>query len=99
MGFMVITAEDGKAALERMKEEKPDITILDIMMPALGGLSVLKQIRDEEDTADLPVIVLTAKGQHKDISKELEGEATDYITKPIDIDEVVTRVSEILERS
>ncbi|MEJ2669570.1 MAG: response regulator, partial [Gammaproteobacteria bacterium] len=98
MGYTVLTAKHGNEALARMQAEQPDLTILDMMMPGMDGLAVLKQIKNNPTTADMPVVVLTAKRQQENILQGLESGANDYITKPFDVDEVAARVSGILRR-
>lgn len=98
MGYTVLIANDGNEALARMHADKPDIAILDIMMPGMDGLAVLRQAKDNPAIADIPVIILTAKSQQENVLKGLETGAHDYITKPFDVDEVAARVSGILQR-
>lgn len=98
MGYSVLTANNGTEALTRILAERPDITILDVMMPGMEGTAVLNQLKCNPETADLPVIMLTAKNQQDNIIKGLESGAHDYITKPFDLDEVSARVSGILLR-
>ncbi len=98
MGYNIITTDNGKQALEYIKNDKPDLAILDIMMPAMDGLSVLKQMKEEAALAYIPVILLTAKGQQDNIVEGLTCGANDYITKPFDISEVSARVLGILQR-
>lgn len=98
MGFAVTQVHSGTEALARIRSERPDISILDVMMPGMEGSAVLKQLQAAPDTADLPVVFLTAKNQQDNIIKGLESGAHDYITKPFDLDEVSARVSGILRR-
>lgn len=95
-GFRVVEAADGAEAIIKMQAEKPDILILDIMMPVLDGLEVCKQVRKISDT---PIIMLTAKDQDDDRILGLETGADDYITKPFNTREVVARVKAVLRRS
>jgi DNA-binding response OmpR family regulator/HPt (histidine-containing phosphotransfer) domain-containing protein len=98
MGYTVPTVGNGRDALACMQTEQPDIAILDIMMPGMDGLAVLEQAKKNPMTADIPVVILTAKSQQESILQGLESGAYDYITKPFDLDEVVARVSGILRR-
>lgn len=98
-GISVITAKSGPEALQRIKSEHPDVVVLDIMMPGMSGINVLKQMKVEEALKKIPVILLTAKSQQENILLGLESGAHDYITKPFDTDEVVARVNGIMQRS
>jgi two-component system response regulator ResD len=95
-GFKVVEAADGAEALMQAQSTKPDIIILDIMMPVLDGLEVCKQVRKISDT---PIIMLTAKDEDDDRILGLEIGADDYITKPFNTREVVARVNAVLRRS
>ncbi len=96
-GYEVLTAADGAAGLERARSHKPDLVILDIMLPKLSGLEVCKALRGEG--FDKPVIMLTARGQEIDKVVGLELGADDYVTKPFSIRELLARVRAILRRS
>jgi DNA-binding response OmpR family regulator len=96
-GYEVVTASDGAAGLERARNDKPDLVILDIMMPKLSGLEVCKTLRSEGFEA--PIIMLTARGQEIDKVVGLELGADDYVTKPFSIRELLARVRAILRRT
>jgi two-component system alkaline phosphatase synthesis response regulator PhoP len=96
-GYEVLTAADGAAGLERARTHKPDLVILDIMLPRYSGLEVCKTLRGEGFTA--PIIMLTARGQEIDKVVGLELGADDYVTKPFSIRELLARVRAILRRS
>ncbi len=96
--FQVITAYNGESAL-KMLEEKPDLVILDVMMPKLNGFEVCKKIRENPDYQDLPVIFLTAKSSDIDEVLGLELGANDYIAKPISPTKLVARVKMNLRKS
>jgi DNA-binding response OmpR family regulator len=96
-GYVVVTASDGAAGLEKARSEKPDLLILDIMMPKLSGLEVCKTLRGEG--FEKPIIMLTARGQEIDKVVGLELGADDYVTKPFSIRELLARVRAILRRS
>ncbi len=96
-GYEVSTASDGAAGLERARSEKPDLVILDIMLPRLSGLEVCKALRGEGFTA--PIVMLTARGQEIDKVVGLELGADDYVTKPFSIRELLARVRAILRRT
>lgn len=90
--FTVYTADNGAAVLAMVHKLKPDVILLDIMMPGLDGFEVCKLLKNDFDIKDIPVIMLTAKTEGIDIKKSLEMGAFDYIKKPIDEIEVIARV-------
>src|SRR5574341_708573 len=96
-GYEVLTANDGQAGLERARSERPDLVILDIMLPKLSGLEVCKTLRGEG--YESPIIMLTARGQEIDKVVGLELGADDYVTKPFSIRELLARVRAILRRT
>lgn len=95
-GFQVITAYNGREALEQVRTQLPDLVLLDIMMPDIDGFEVLKKIRE---VSTVPVIMLTAKGEEDDRVKGLELGADDYITKPFSPRELVSRIKAVLRRT
>ena len=97
-GFSTVKAYDGEAALGLVRSEKPDLMILDLMLPKMNGLDVCKAIRRNPETANLPIIMLTAKGEEIDKIIGLEIGADDYITKPFSVKELIARVRAILRR-
>jgi diguanylate cyclase (GGDEF)-like protein len=96
-GFEVHMAEDGEEAWKAVASFQPDLVLLDVMMPRMDGFAVLEIIRAGYETARLPVILLTAKGEEQDKVKGLAGGANDYIVKPFNHDELLLRVSNLLE--
>jgi len=94
-GFEVIEAFNGNEALERLRDSLPDLILLDVMMPDIDGFEVLRMIRE---ISQVPVIMLTAKGEEDDKVKGLELGADDYITKPFSPRELVSRVKAVLRR-
>ncbi|MCW5941991.1 MAG: response regulator [Fimbriimonadaceae bacterium] len=94
-GYKVVTAFDGKEGLEKIQSEKPDLVVLDVMMPYMDGFEVLKSIRRDEATAELPVIMLTAKAQDKDVFEGYHYGADMYLTKPFNPMELVAFVKRI----
>jgi DNA-binding response OmpR family regulator len=96
-GYEVLTAPDGASGLERARSAKPDVMILDIMLPKLSGLEVCKTLRSEGFSA--PIVMLTARGQEIDKVVGLELGADDYVTKPFSIRELLARVRAILRRT
>jgi DNA-binding response OmpR family regulator len=95
-GFRTICAHDGEEALALLRSHKPDVVLLDVMLPRLGGLDVIKQMR--VDDPDTPVIVLSAKDQEGDKVLALSLGADDYVTKPFSIVEVIARIRVALRR-
>ena len=91
-GFEVITAFDGFEAILAVEEQKPDMVIADIMMPRLTGLDFLKALKNNEDTRDLPVILISARDEAEMVQKGLGMGAIDYITKPFKINEIVGKL-------
>lgn len=85
-GYHVTVAEDGLEAIKLIEKQIPDVIFLDLMMPKKSGFEVLKEIRENERTKDIPVIIISAKTEHDDIQKAKEIGATEYIYKPVDID-------------
>ena len=96
-GYEVLTASDGVTGLERARSHKPDVVILDIMLPRLSGLEVCKTLRSEGFSA--PIVMLTARGQEIDKVVGLELGADDYVTKPFSLRELLARVRAILRRT
>ncbi len=94
-GWNVVTAYDGKEGLEKVASEKPDLLVLDVMMPYMDGFEVLKSIRKDPATEKLPVIMLTAKAQDKDVFEGYHYGADMYLTKPFNPRELVTFVKRI----
>lgn len=98
-GFECAGFENGEEFFAELKNTKPDLVILDIMLPKEDGLSILKRIRSMRTIADLPVIMLTAKGSEFDKVVGLDLGADDYITKPFGIMELIARVKRLIERT
>ncbi len=97
-GYHVICKGNGEEALEAIKAEKPDLILLDIMMPIMDGYEVLKRVKEDENLKNIPVVMLTARTQERDVVKGIELGAEDYITKPFHPAELLARVKRILER-
>ncbi|HWF58944.1 MAG TPA: response regulator transcription factor [Nitrospira sp.] len=97
-GFRPITAMSGLDALKKVKEEKPDLVVLDLMLPEIDGLEVCKRLRSVPDTAMLPILMLTAKAEESDTIVGLELGADDYVTKPFSPKALVARVKALLRR-
>ena len=95
-GYDVRTAADGNAGLAAVLGEPPDLVLLDVMLPKLNGYEICRQVRERK--LELPIIMLTAKGQEEEIVRGLELGADDYVTKPFSIRELVARVKALLRR-
>ena len=94
-GYTVIEAENGVEGIKKWKSDKPDMLLLDVMMPVMDGWAVCKEIRAE---SDVPIIMLTAKGETADRVSGLEMGADDYIVKPLEMPEVIARVRAVFRR-
>jgi DNA-binding response OmpR family regulator len=97
-GLQVFQAQDGLSALEIARKEKPDLVLLDIMMPEIDGWEVLKILKIEEETKDIPVAMLTCKTETRDKVLGIQEGAVDYITKPFAPEDLLVRVQDILAK-
>jgi two-component system alkaline phosphatase synthesis response regulator PhoP len=97
-GFRSITAMNGIEALKKITQEKPDLVVLDLMLPEMDGLEVCKRLRSVPETAMLPILMLTAKAEESDTIVGLELGADDYVTKPFSPKALVARVKALLRR-
>ena len=97
-GFAVRTASNGREALARITQDPPDLIVLDLMMPGMSGSEVLRRLRADDKTAELPVIILTAKGEETDQVVGLTLGADDYVTKPYSIQVLMARIDAVLRR-
>jgi response regulator receiver domain protein len=97
-GFDVCVSSEANQAIELIGKEKPDLLLLDWMLPKISGIDILKKIRQDENIYDLPVIMLTAKNMEDDKIQGLNVGADDYITKPFSIKELMARINTILRR-
>ena len=95
-GYQVCTAQDGVEALRLAREQKPDLVVLDIMMPKLNGYEVCQRVKEDPDAGGIGIVLLTAKGQEVDRRQGLELGASRYMTKPFDPDEVLKVAKELL---
>ena len=98
-GYSAESAENGRIALDAAKDSPPDLVLLDVMMPEMDGLTVLRRLRSSPATANVPVILLTAKALAEDRVRGLDFGADDYITKPFDVGELMARVRSVLRRA
>jgi DNA-binding response OmpR family regulator len=95
-GFVIVTAKDGEAAFNLVQTEKPDLVILDCMMPLLDGFEVLHRMKETPALKSIPVVMLTARTQDSDMQRGLELGAADYVIKPFSPTELLNRVRKIL---
>lgn len=98
-GFRVDEAADGQEALLRIAEERPDLVLLDWMLPSLSGLEVCRQLRRRPATRDLPIIMLTARSEDQDAVRALDTGADDHIGKPFAMEALLARIRALLRRS
>ena len=96
-GFEITWKDNGGDALDTIKQTRPDLVILDVMMPVMDGYHVLKKVKEDPELKHIPVIMLTAKGQERDVVKGFDLGSEDYIVKPFRPAELVARIKKILE--
>jgi two-component system phosphate regulon response regulator PhoB len=97
-GFKVYTAVTGEEALKKAVDKLPDLVVLDVMLPGIDGLEVCKKLKSDSKTSQIPVILLTARGEESDIVSGLEIGADDYVTKPFSPRELIARIKAIFRR-
>lgn len=98
-GFRVSTAVDGRSAISSARDEHPDLVVLDLMLPDVDGYEVLKTLREDEETHEIPVILLTARKEEEERVRGFEIGADDYVTKPFSARELVLRAKALLRRA
>jgi DNA-binding response OmpR family regulator len=98
-GFRVTLAYSGVEAIKVLRRYRPDLVILDVLMPGMGGLEVCRHLRMDDITADLPIIFLTARGQERDRIEGFKAGADDYVGKPFNLEELILRVNAVLRRA
>jgi two-component system alkaline phosphatase synthesis response regulator PhoP len=97
-GMEVLEASDGPTGLEEARSERPDVILLDVMMPALDGWRVAEQLLDDQSTQDIPIIFLTARAEFRDRARGLDIGGVDYVTKPFNPLELAALVRDLLGR-
>ena len=97
-GYTVLQAHDGQEAFDLAVAEKPDLAVLDVMMPKMDGYEVTRRLREEEATKGMPIILLTARAQDTDVTTGFDAGADDYLRKPFSPQELGARVQAILGR-
>ena len=98
-GLEVITAADGQQAVEQARAHRPTLAVLDVSMPALSGIDVCRMLRADAGTADMLIIMLTARVQEQDVEGGFSAGADDYVTKPFSPRELISRVQALLTRT
>ena len=96
-GYEVVTGTNGREAVEKVQSEKPDLVVMDVMMPEMDGFEALKQLKSDPASADIPVIMLTAKAQDADVFHGWQSGADLYLTKPFNPMELLTFVKRIFD--
>ncbi|MFH2046736.1 MAG: response regulator [Pseudomonadota bacterium] len=97
-GYRIVCASDGESAVNMAKTEKPDVIVLDLMLPGIDGLEVAKKLKYNQQTRNIPIVMLTAKGEDADIVTGLEIGADDYITKPFSPRVLIARIRAVIRR-
>ena len=97
-GYHVITAASGEAAISKAHKEKPDLILLDLMLPGVDGLDVYRELKKKQDTSQIPIIMVTAKTEDADIITGLELGSDDYVTKPFSPKVLLARIKAVLRR-
>jgi len=97
-GFTVVRAEDGLLGLEAARSKRPDVIVSDVMMPNMSGLEMVSELKNDPETAGIPVILLSAKAQGSDVRQGIEAGADDYVTKPFEPLDLIDRVNSLLAR-
>jgi len=98
-GFVPIAVESGEEGLQSALEKRPDVIVLDLMLPGMDGLSVCRTLKSNDKTSDIPIIIASARGEESDIITGLEMGADDYITKPFSPKVLIARIKALLRRS
>jgi CheY-like chemotaxis protein len=96
-GYEVEMAADGVEALEKIAHKRPDLVLLDIMMPNMDGIECCRRIKENEDTKDIKVVMVTTKSEYERVKEAFVAGCDDYITKPIDKTELLTKIKDLLK--
>ena len=97
LGYEVEVAEDGVSGLAMIAENKPDLVLLDIMMPRMDGIECCRKIKEDDQTRDIKVVMVTTKSEYERVREAFAAGCDDYVTKPIDKTELITKVQELLD--
>jgi len=98
-GYELLTARDGQEALDKASTERPDLIFLDIVMPRMDGFQTCRALRSRPETKDVPIILVTTRGEPHHVRQGFESGCTDYITKPFDGEELLAKVRSHLEEA
>jgi len=98
LGYEIISAEDGITALEKARSEKPDLILLDVMLPKLDGYKVCRMLKFDEKYKDIPIIIITAKGEELNRRMGMDMGANAYITKPFKPEDLTSKIKELLTK-
>ena len=98
-GFAALDAQDGEEALNIAREQKPDLVLLDWMLPLMSGIEVCRQLRRNPQTREIPIVMLTARGEEGDKLRGLDSGADDYVNKPFSPSELIARIRAVLRRA
>lgn len=96
-GFEVVDAQDGSVAVEVARRERPDLIVMDVMMPLVDGHEACRRLKADPETASIPVLMLSAKGQSHEVSAGLDSGATEYVCKPFTPSELLGKVTDMIE--
>ena len=96
IGHEIVVVANGQQALASVKSDRPDLVLLDVMLPVMGGFQVLRELQENKSTSSIPVIMLSAKGQQHDIAAGIDKGVFDYITKPFNIPNLAERIDKAL---
>ncbi len=96
-GYQLVTASNGREAIQKAQTEKPDLILLDVVMPDLNGFEACKQIRSREETRHIPVIMVTTRSEATNVQIGFESGCNDYVTKPINGVELITKIKNHLK--
>ncbi len=94
--YELLTAKDGEEAIEKAASEKPDLILLDIVMPNMDGFEACRRLRESEETREIPIIMVTTRGEAENVEQSYELGCNDYVTKPINSLELMTKVKNLL---
>jgi DNA-binding response OmpR family regulator len=97
--YVLLTASNGEEAVAKARKEAPDLVLMDVMMPKMTGLEACQELRRHPETASLPVILVTTRGEPESIQRGFESGCTDYVTKPIDGQQLLARIETCLGKA
>ncbi|MBU0572903.1 MAG: response regulator [Candidatus Margulisbacteria bacterium] len=98
MGYDIVEAHNGKEGIEKVKQEKPDLIFLDLVMPVMNGIEVCKALRDDPETKDVPIIVVSAVGEFELAQECLRAGANDFVRKPFEAKELIKKVNKLIKQ-